>query len=309
MALLQTWDEIVASTMRSENTIREDLQDAIWNVTPHETPLLSRMSQAPVDNDYVQWLVDVYADAATNAQLEGIAFTHLSLTVPTRAANITQIFYKGGMIADRARAVARAGMNDPFVYYEGKHVVEIKRDMELAIVKGSAVTGTTSSANQMNGFLNFLSSNNTVMSGITLTEEKFNDVLELTWGNTAMMPNEVYVGPKLRRTISLYSTNVTRYEDASAKRQILTTGQYDSDFGLVHHNLHRDLASAATGTANELLVIDPNWFATGWLQPLRREVLSRDGKRDRYMISAEFTVLFRNEAAGAAVTGCFPYIV
>lgn len=311
MALLATWDEIVASTLRSENTIREDLMDAIWNVTPHETPLLSRLTQAPVDNDYVQWLVDVYADAATNAQLEGIAFTHLSLTVPTRAANITQIFYKGGMIADRARAVARAGMADPVVYYEGKHVVEIKRDMELAIVKGSAVTGTTNSANQMNGFLNFLSTNNTVLSGVTLTEEVFNDVLEMTWGNTAMMPNEVFVGPKLRRTISLYSTNVTRYEDAAAKRQILTTGTYDSDFGQVHHNLHRDLLSAAASanTANELLLIDPNWFATGWLQPFRREVMPRDGKRDRYQMSAELTVLFRNEAAGACVTNCRPYIV
>jgi hypothetical protein len=307
MSLHTTWDEIVASTLRSNKTIREDLQDAIYNVTPAETPLLSRLQMVGVDNMYVQWLVDVYADAAANAQLEGIAFTDLDLTVPTRAANITQIFYKGGKVSDRQRAVEHAGFDDPFVYYEGKHVVEIKRDMELAIVKGSAATGDTDTANQMNGFLNFLSTNNTDQSGVTLTEKIFNDVLELVWGNTAMFPNEVYVGPQLKRTISIYSTKVTPFVQAAERRQILTTSMYESDFGTLSVNLHRDLASAAAG-ANEMLVIDPNWFATGWLQPLRREILARDGKRDRYQISAELTVLFRNEKAGACVTNCRPYI-
>jgi len=36
MALLQSWDEIVASSMDSDQTIREELMDAIYNVTPRE---------------------------------------------------------------------------------------------------------------------------------------------------------------------------------------------------------------------------------------------------------------------------------
>jgi hypothetical protein len=306
MALLQTWDEIVASTLRSNNTIREELMDAIYNVTPAETPLLSRLSSAGVGNMYVQWLVDVFASAAANAQLEGIDHTDLSLTVPTRADNITQIFYKGGKISDRQRAVAHAGFEDPFVYYEGKHVVEIKRDMELALVKGSAATGTTGTANQMGGFMNVISTNKTSISAVTMTETIFNNLLELTWGNTAVMPTEVYVGPKLKRTISLYATKVTPFLDAEDKKQVLTTTRYESDFGVVSVNLHRDLTN--NGSACEMLVIDPNWFATGWLQPLRREVLARTGKNDRYMISGEFTLLYRNEKAGLAVTDAQPYI-
>lgn len=307
MSLLQTWDEIVASTLRSDKTIREELMDAIYNVTPHETPLLSRLSAVGVGNMYVQWLVDSFAAAADNAQLEGIAFTDYALTVPTRADNITQIFYKGGKVADRQRAVDHAGMEDPFVYYEGKHVVEIKRDMELALVKGSAATGTTDTANQMGGFMNVITTNKTAMSSVTLTEGVFNDLLELTWGNTAVMPTEVYVGPKLKRTISLYATKVTPFLDAEDKKQVLTTTRYESDFGIVSIDLHRDLAN--NGSLCEMLVIDPNWFATGWLQPLRREVLARDGKRDRYQISGEFTLLYRNEKAGLAVAGAHPYIV
>lgn len=306
MSLLATWDEIVASTLRSNNTIREELMDAIYNVTPHETPLLSRLSAVGVGNMYVQWLVDVFASAADNAQLEGIAATDLALTVPTRAENITQIFYKGGKVSDRQRAVDHAGMEDPFVYYEGKHVVEIKRDMELALVKGSAATGTTDTANQMGGFMNVISTNKTSISAVTMTETVFNNLLELTWGNTAVMPTEVYVGPKLKRTISLYATKVTPFLDADDKKQVLTTTRYESDFGIVSVDLHRDLQNNASSC--EMLVIDPNWFATGWLQPLRREVLPRDGKRDRYQISGEFTLLYRNEKAGLAVTDAQPYI-
>ena len=197
-------------------------------------------------------------------------------------------------------------MDDPFVYYEGKHVVEIKRDMELALIKGSAATGTTGTANQMGGFMNVISTNKTSMSSVTLTESVFNDLLELTWGNTAVMPTEVFVGPKLKRTISLYATKVTPFLVAENKQQILTTTRYESDFGVVSTDLHRDLTNNAS--LCQMLVIDPNWFATGWLQPLRREVLSRDGKRDRYQISGEFTLLYRNEKAGLAVAGANPYI-
>jgi hypothetical protein len=32
--MLTTWDEIVASTLKSDKTIPEDIQDAIYNVTP-----------------------------------------------------------------------------------------------------------------------------------------------------------------------------------------------------------------------------------------------------------------------------------
>lgn len=210
------------------------------------------------------------------------------------------------MVSGSERAVAHAGMDDPFVYYEGKHVVEIKRDMELAIVKGSAITGDTDTANQMNGFFNFLSTNKTTMTSVTMTETVFNDLLQATWGNTSQFPTEVYVPARLKRTISQYATKTTVNVDAEAKKQILTTNQYDSDFGLLTIFLHRNLASGYSMC--DLLVIDPNWFATGWLRPLKREVLSRDGDRDRYQMVAEFTTLFRNEKAGMCAAGVQAYI-
>lgn len=308
MATLQTWDEIVASTLRSDKTIREELHDAITNVSVRETPLLSTLQQVPVENNHVQWLIDSYRASAANANLEGIAYTAQALTVPTRADNTTQIFYESGQISDRQRKVLHAGMDDPLPYYEFKSFVEMKKDMELALIKGSAITGDTDTASQLGGFMNILSTNKTDMSGVTMTEILFNDVLEMIWDDTEAYPTDVYVGPKLKRTISLYATKNTPFLSAEERKQVLVINQYDSEFGILMIYLHRDLDSAAA-TANEMLVIDPNFYATGWLQPVRREVLSRDGKRDRFQLSGEFTLVFGNEVAGGAVSNWRPYIV
>lgn len=306
MAVLQTWDEIVASTLNSDGSIREDLQDSITNVTPYETPILSQLQQVGVNQNFVQWLTDVFAAAAANAHTEGIAHTGQAQTVPSRAANTTQIFYKGGTISDRTDMTVHAGMQDPVAYYEGKNVIEIKKDIELALVKGSAITGDTDTASQLGGFMNVLSTNKTAVSGITMTELVFGNLLELTWGNTEVQPSEVYCGAKLKRTISQYSTKVTRNVDANAKKQVLTVEQYDSDFGMLNVHLHRNLANVSGNS--ELLAIDPRFYATGWLQPLRREILARDGKRTRYQISCDLTLLYGNEKAGMAASQLSEYV-
>ncbi len=307
MAALQTWAEIVATSLRSDKTIRESLQDAIYNVTPQETPILARLSQVPITNFFVEWLIDSYRDAADNAWLEDIAYTSQTLTPPTRAWNVSQHFYDGASVTDRNREVTHAG-GDPFVYQESKRIVEMKRDMELAIVKGSIATGTTGTATRLGGIMNVASTCKTASSGTTLTEKVFNDLLELVWTNSAVVPYEIYCGPKLKRTVSLYNTKTATNENADAKTKTLTVDVYRSDFGNVRTFLHRNMQSHGTTSVNEFCCIDPNWLATGWLKPLKREVLSRDGTRDRFQLSADFTVLYRNEKTLLVGQSYMPYI-
>lgn len=307
MAQLQTWDEIVASTLSSDQSIREELQDAIYNVSPYDTPLLSRLQQVSIGNKFVQWQTASFRAAADNSVAEGIAFTAISCTQPSRASNISQLFYEGLEVSDTDRQVNHAGMSDPFAYQEAKKLVELKKDIELALVKGSAITGTTSSNCKLGGFMNVLSTNKTSLSGITFTESTFTNLLQLAWGNSEVMPTEVFVGPNLKRTISNYSTRVTPFIDAESKKQIVTVSNYESDFGSLKIFLHRNLTSAGS-SVNELLIIDPAWFATGWLQPLKREVLPRTGIRSQAMITCDATLLYKNEASAIAADKVQHYI-
>lgn len=307
MAQLQTWDEIVASSLTSDQSIREELQDAIYNVTPYDTPILSRLQQVPISNKFVQWQTATFRAAADNSVAEGIAFTAISCTQPSRASNISQLFYEGLEVSDTDRQVAHAGMSDPFAYQEAKKLVELKKDMELALVKGSAVTGTTSSNCKLGGLMNVISTNRTSLSGITFTEAIFTNILQLAWGNSDVMPNEIFVGPNLKRTITNYSTRVTPFIDAETKKQVLTVSQYESDFGAMKVFLHRNLTSAGS-SVNEMIVIDPKWLATGWLQALKRESLPRTGLRSQAMITADMTLLYKNEAVHVAVDKIQHYI-
>jgi len=312
MAVLLTWQEIVANTLRSDKTIKpEVLQDAIYNVSPHETPLLSRLQQVAVKNQYVEWLTDTFRDAKTNAVLEGIAFTtNASFTVPQRASNIVQTFYEGGAISDRQRSVDHYAMDDPLLYYEGKTLIEMKKDMELALLYGTAVTGTTDVALQMNGFFNVISSVNTSSSGTTFTEQVFNDLLELVWSGAEVAPTEVYVNGRLKRTISLYSTKITPFIRAEEKKQVLVVDRYQSDFGDLDIIPHRMInkSNAVNTSGNDVLIIDPSWFATGWLEPLKREILPRDGLRVRFQLSGAFTLVYRHERGGAVGREYVAYI-
>jgi hypothetical protein len=54
------------------NGIREDLQDAIYDISPTSTPFMSTIGRTKAKNTYHEWQTDNLADVdPTNAQLEG----------------------------------------------------------------------------------------------------------------------------------------------------------------------------------------------------------------------------------------------
>jgi hypothetical protein len=258
-------------------------------------PLLAQLKQVPVSGGYVEWLSDTLASRAANAWVEGVAATDIALTTPSRSFNHVQTFAKFGFVADRQRNVDHAGMSDMLLYQERKKFLETRNDIEHALHRGSAASGTTDVAPQLDGLLNISSTLISDHSGVTLTESVFNDILQRTF-DFETEGTQAYVGPYLKRTISEYTTKVTREIPASARQQILAIDTYSSDFGMVEILKSRDqltAASATADTANSVVVIDPAFLATGWLQRVRSERLARDGLRDRFQISAEVTLIYR----------------
>ena len=295
-------------------SIPEDLRDFIENVSAVDRPAMAILRKSRVNTVFVEWLEDTLASRAHNALNEGAGATDPSLTTPSRTAAHVQIFAKWGQVSDTQRNVDHAGMADMFLYQEQKAVNECMNDMEHAIHRGSAVTGasgTNTNRRQMAGFLNFLSTNFTSSSGTTFTEEVFNDLTQLfVDGGTELRPNTVFVNSLLKRTISLYSTQVTRNVNAMDAMQKLTVGVYEGDFGRMNIYYSRDQLKSGTKTTqgNSIVIIDPEFFELGFLQSLQSEVLARNGLRTQFQISAEMTLVYRTEKAGAGGTGYVPYI-
>ena len=71
----------------------EDLVSVVTNISPSETPLLSKLARGANGKQTVhEYLVDSFAASADNAAVEGAAFTAQPLTTPTRGRNLNQIF-------------------------------------------------------------------------------------------------------------------------------------------------------------------------------------------------------------------------
>lgn len=186
---------------------------------------------------------------------------------------------------------------------------EFKRDIELALHRGSAVTGTTDAAPQLEGLLNRLATYNTSSSGTTLTETVFNDIITLTFA-TPVNLRSVYANMFVKRTINGYTTNTQRFVPAGDKRQVDMIEVYESEQGILAIHKSRDQFQSAdkTSSGNSFVVLDPSFFTKGWLRTPATKELGLDGDRTRRMVVGECTLIARSEKAGVAGTDYVAYL-
>lgn len=285
--------------------------DFIENVSPVDRPALSMFRKVRVTGTYIEWLEDALAARGDNAWVEGVDSTNPDLTTPSRTFTHVQNFLKFGEVTDIQKFVDHKGFADARAYQQTKKVNEMLNDIEHTIHRGSAATGATSAARRFGGLLNILTTNFTSSSGTTLTEEVFNNLLQLFYDNsTDVKPSVCFVNSWLKRGISLFSTSVQRNINAQEKLQVLTIEEHQSDFGAVRIYLSRDQLKSTlkTGSGNSIVFCDPSFFETGWLSPVQSEILARQGTKERFMIQSNMTLIYRTEKAGGGGTGFVPNI-
>lgn len=311
MGMLLTFQEFTAGGRPQGGSIPELLMDFVENVSPKDRPALALFRKTRVSGTFVEWQEDVLPSRGFNAYNEGAAATEPDLTTPSRTFSHVQLFARWGQVSDVQRAVAHKGFSDAYLYQEKKAVDSTLNDIEHTLHRGSAATGATNAPRQFGGLLNILTTNFTNACGITLTETVFNDLVQaFADNNVDIHPTVVFVNSWLTRTISQYSTNVTRNVDAAARVQELVIEQHRSDFGDIFKYYSRDQLKSTTKTAsgNSLVLLDPSYFETGWLQPLISETLPRTGLRTSFQISAMLTLIFRTQKAGGGGINFIPYI-
>jgi hypothetical protein len=300
---LLTYNEFAAANQKGGSN-REDLLDFIENLSPSDTPLFNNLGALKVEAGFVEYLEDTLSAAADNAFTEGAAATDQALSVPTRNFSIVQNFQKHYHVSNRQLSVTHAGLANMLGYQAVKKMRELKRDIELALHRGSAVSGDTNVAPQFGGFLNRLSTNFTASSGTTLTEKVFNDIVTLTYANPVNL-REVYANMRIKRTINGFTTNTTRFIPSEDRRQVNIVDVYESEIGTLALFKSRDQLQSASPTlqGNSWIAIDPDYFQVGWLRPVQEMELGLDGDRKRRMLVGECTLIVRSEKAGAGGTG------
>lgn len=280
---------------------REDLLDVVSNVSPSETPLLSGLPMgSPANNTLHQYTTDTFTTYSDNAQAEASAFTAVDLTAPVRASNICQIFIQSVQVSETEVAVK--GVVEPYSYQLQKNLIQHATDIELAFMAGSTASGSSGTGRRMVGVINSITTNvTTENSGTSLSFTQFQNIMALIWASTSKVASEVYVGATLKRDISGFTTQLTRYQDADDRMLNTPVEVIYSDFGIHKIFLHRNVPSAANGLS--LVAINPEYIRKSYLRPTRTVPLPPDGDRRRAFIVTEATLEHRGQATGAYVTG------
>jgi len=284
----------MAKSYTYDNPIRrEDLINVITEVSPTDTQLYTGLAKVSASNTLHEWPTDVLNSVGDNAAVEGADATFAARNNPTRVANICQIITKDFDVTGTEREVDHAGFTDRYAREMSKAAREWKHDAEYALMRGSQASGSGSGARRMKGIKNAITTNKTSQSGVSLSENILNDLLELTWQQGGEV-DELYVGSKLKRRISGFTAGSTKNVDAEDKRLVNSVDIYESDFGL--HKIFKHRYVTVSGDTNyDIVGIQSDKFRVAHLRSPFHEKLAKTGDSDKGMIVGELTLEYLAE--------------
>jgi len=291
MATYKTYDTI---------GIREDLQNAIYDISPTTTPFMSTIGKTSAKNTYHEWQTDSLAAVdKDNAKLEGADAVSATLTPTTRVGNYTQISDKVIQVSTTDDKVDAAGRSTETAYQLAKASAELKRDMESILLSDQAMSaGDSVTARKLGGFQSWLTTNVVAGAG-AFTEQNVKDAMLKAYTEGGE-PTMLLVSPANKQVVSTFpGIAEQRYQapSSSPTKIIGTADVYLSDFGTLNVVPDRFLDDDVA------LIVDPSMVNTCYLRPFKQTKLAKTGDSEKTMMNVEYTLVVKNEAAHAMVTG------
>ena len=327
---------IVTGELVTYSTIgrREDLEDTIWDLFPMDTYLVSNLDKVDATGTFHEWLNDGLEAATLNAQLEGDDASYASVAQAVRMGNYTQISRKAFTVSGTVEAVKKAGRKSEITRQLMKQMKEWKRDVEKALCGRAASSAGSQNAPRTSGGMeswiastdhggNGIRATSTVSfstvgfsSGVvtapadgvtasasTLVVANLTAALTEAWTDGGD-PRVIITGAFQRAIIDGFTSIATRFVDVDAQGGggkgvpiIGSAGVYMSDFGK-----HVLILSRYVRT-NQVLCIDPDYWAQAWLRRPTVETLAKTGDGEKRMIIGEFCLVARNPESSAKIGG------
>lgn len=308
--------------------IREDLADAIYDVSPTDVPVMSRIKRGKASDVYHTWQTDELAAAATpwdegstpgtdaNAAIEGDDAPDPTFIATTKIGNYTQIMTKTVIVSGTADAVTTAGRRTERGYQIRKKIKEFKRDIERAVCgnqssdAGGGEPGTpeprrfgsleawietnTDHNGTDGGFSGGIVSARTDGTQRAISEAMFKNAIQLAWA-AGGEPDVAVVGPKNKQNISAFTGHSTRTDKSEDKRVVAAVDIYVHDFGTV------TITPDRFSRDRTCLILDFGLLGLQYLRSFRSWKLARTGDAEKRQMLAEFTLRVNNEKGLAAV--------
>lgn len=307
---------------------REELSDVVNMITPEDTPAYSMMKKGKAKSTNPEWEVDELAAPGENAQPEGDEYDFDGTTPPDRIGNHTQIFSKTLIVSKTQEAVANAGQHEKVKRQKLKKGVEIRKDVEFAILENTASKKTD--PRKLGSLASFYESN--ASRGVGGANGGFDEPTGLTVAATNgtqraftkglldQTMQEVYqsggkvtramVSPYVKSVFTSFMSDANvaqfRYAATAGKNTILATADvYEGDFGKVLIIPNRVMAGNAN-MARNVHLIDPAMVEFKWLRKINEDKdLAKTGDATKKALVGEGTLCVKNEAGLGVVADVF----
>ena len=313
---------IIANTFRTTSAVgnREELSDVVSRITPEDTPIYSLIEKGKCVSVHPEWETDELAAPAENIIPEGDEYNFSAITPPTRMGDYTQILRKDWIISNTQEVVDEAGRIQKRKYQKLKKGVEIRKDVEFAIVDTNASVG--GATREFGSLPTWITSN--VSRGASGTNGGFSSGTGLTVAPgagtqraftkvilDAVMQSgytsganfkHVVVSPYVKSVFVTFMSdaNVAAFRYAVSKGGerntiVATADYYEGPFGTVMIHPNRVMATSATQARNAFF-IDPEMVSFLWLRKIQEDKnLAKTGDADKGVIIGEGTLKVHNE--------------
>lgn len=312
---------IVTNTFQSTSAVgnREELSDIVSRITPEDTPIYSSISKGKCKSTSPEWEKDSLAAPAANIQLEGDEYTFDAATVPDRMKNHTQIMRKSWIFSNTQEAIDNAGEVEKIAEKKLKAGIEIRKDVELAIVTDNASVGGATrefgglptwietnvnrGATGANGGYN--SGTGLTVASTTGTQRAFtktimDDVMKQAYESGANV-NKVVVSPYVKSVFVTFmsDSNVAAFRssaDGKGKNTIVGTADiYEGPYGKVMLEPNRVMATSAA-VARNAYFLDTDMLEFKWLRKIQEDKgVAKTGDAKKGVLIGEGTLCVKNE--------------
>lgn len=293
---------------------REDLSDAIYNISPTDTPFMSMIAgKSKAKATLHEWQTDSLAATGANALVEGDDAPAPSNTATSRLVNYTQISGKTAIVTGTQEAVDKAGRKSELAYQFMKKSEELKRDME-AILTGNQVrvVGNSTTARQLRSLEAWYTTNDNRGTGgadgsasaaatdattgdlRAFTEDLLLAVLKST-AEAGGKPDYLMLGTFNKRVASGFSGGASATIDATGKKRVNVVDIYVSDFGTLKivYNLFQRGRTAH--------VLQSDMWNVAYLRNFKSYTPAVTGDHEKKAVVVEYTLEARNEASSGVI--------
>lgn len=296
-------------------TNKEDLADAVYRISPADTPFMSAVPRAKATAVLHEWSLDTLDDTnTTNARLEGDALTRATSSTPSRLQNYCQISSRDATVTGTQRATNPAGIDDMMAFQMSKKSLALRKDVEAILLGNQGqVAGNTTTARKLRSFNAWISGNGsrgaagadstaataastdgTAGDLRTFTEDMLKDAIKDAFDDGGE-PNLVLVGSFNKQKFSTFTGRATARENVSIGTVQGAAELYASDFGTLKVVPNR------TQRGRDAWVIDTTKVAVAYLRSFEPQELGRQGDAVTRDIIAEYTLQMRAPNAHALV--------